>query len=95
MKNLLMVSPPLTAAEDPKKRRESWFRRAAAGQADPGGVFIDAAHGVGGPKMEALAKVGGEVKAPLMLLFVSHSIDYFCAHDNAQSFGMVLVWNRF
>lgn len=51
---------PLTVAEDPKTRRGSWFRRAAAaGQADPGGVFIDAAHGVGGPKMEALAKVGG------------------------------------
>lgn len=58
----LFLGPPLpltlTAAEDPKKRRGSWFRRAAEGQADPGGVFIDAAHGVGAPKMEALAKVG-------------------------------------
>lgn len=47
-----------TVAEDPKERG-SWFWRSTADKdkADPGGVYIDAAHGVGAPKMEALAKV--------------------------------------
>lgn len=46
-----------STAENPKKRKSSWFRDAAEKEASTGGVYIDAAHGVGAPKMEALAKV--------------------------------------
>lgn len=48
---------PFATAENPKERKSSWFRDAAEKEASTGGVYIDAAHGVGAPKMEALAKV--------------------------------------
>ena len=50
---------PFTAAEESKKRRPLWFSLYPSEKGDntKREVLVDAAHGVGAPKMEALAKV--------------------------------------
>lgn len=54
----VMIHAWQSSARDPKQeRRGSWFSRAQPASPAPAGIHIDAAHGVGAPKMEALAKV--------------------------------------
>ncbi|CAM9385398.1 unnamed protein product [Scytosiphon promiscuus] len=84
----------LASAVDPKERGESWFQRAAAEQADPGGVYIDAAHGVGAPKMEALAKVlaeempGGRLEIEVRNRVGQGQLNEGCGAEWAQKKGV-------
>lgn len=57
-------NPSFTLAEDPKKRRGSWFSYYSYDVSleddqnqDADVVYVDAAHGVGDLKIEALVKV--------------------------------------
>ncbi|CAB1103506.1 unnamed protein product [Ectocarpus sp. CCAP 1310/34] len=84
----------LASAEDPKKRGGSWFQRAAARQPNPGAVFVDAAHGVGAPKLEALAKVlaeempGGRLEVEVRNRVGAGQLNEGCGAEWAQKKGV-------
>eukprot|EP00904_Undaria_pinnatifida_P011484 jgi/Undpi1/7466/HiC_scaffold_22.g09939.m1 len=86
----------ISSAEDSKKRKASWFRDAAEKEKETGkgGIHIDAAHGVGAPKMESLAKVlaeempGGELSVEVRNRVGEGQLNEGCGAEWVQKKGV-------